>query len=60
MSSETSNVITFPLTQDDRLRIAMRRLAKAMNSQAEALTDLRSFLAPLAAAAPPQSTRNKS
>lgn len=61
MRSEASNVIPFPLSHDDRLRIATRRLTLAMDAQAGALADLRSFLAPLAgaAAAPHHATLNK-
>ncbi len=61
MRSEASNVIPFPLTHEDRLRIATRRLALAMDAQAEALAGLRRFLAPLAGgvAAPHHATLNK-
>ncbi|MES2713890.1 MAG: hypothetical protein V4653_20105 [Pseudomonadota bacterium] len=48
MLSQASNVIPFPLTPDDRLRIATRRLALAIDAQSEAIAGLRSFLAPLA------------
>ena len=57
MRSEASNVIPFPLSHEDRLRIATRRLALAMDAQAGALAGLRSFLAPLAA--PHHATLNK-
>lgn len=53
MRSERSNVIPFPISHEDRLRIATRRLALAVDAQAEALGALRSFLAPLAAPASP-------
>ena len=61
MRSEASNVIPFPLSHEDRLRIATRRLALAMDAQADALARLRRFLAPLAGtvAAPRHATLNK-
>ena len=61
MRSEASNVIPFPLSHDDRLRIATRRLALSMDAQMEALAGLRSFLAPLAGtmAVPHHATLNK-
>lgn len=61
MRSEASNVIPFPLSHDDRLRIATRRLGLAMDAQAQALAELRSFLAPQAGtvAVPHRATLNK-
>jgi hypothetical protein len=48
MFDQAANVVPFPLSPEDRLRIATRRLAAALHTQAEALAELRSFLAPLA------------
>jgi len=40
-----ATLIHFPLTREHRLRIALRRLATALEAQAEAMAGLRTLLA---------------
>lgn len=50
MTEQTATLLSFPARDDDRLRLALRRLVSALDSQAEAVAALRGELRSLAVA----------